>query len=403
MTAPGLPFVAKAKKPKRVRSRRPHPVKEELQYLEPEPPLPAIPAIPHLRERRLLSFEEMPQADIVGKPKVTLGQRLLHGVEAIGRSGLFDPESESDIESFLGSAFGTFADVRGGERGRRYEEEDLAAKIIQQALQQQRQRRKDELADLLTEARIGAEEAGAELSRARAQELLRPEEEEPDVSALVEQLRELGRDAEADLIKANPALLEDAPGTVLGLMEEEEPELSEQEKEAARRYDAANAFAAQRIAAEERDVAGQYEPAERTRRLGYLRRLRDPSFEADSALVAGIRPTTLEAETPAATRWAGVRTLGDLFARGQELREQTPDEILGLAPSDTLEVALKDFRERRSRAAAERPRGTAGEPQREADAPKPNESAEAYIRRLKREGKTPDEIRTLVRQHGLLS
>jgi hypothetical protein len=145
---------------------------------EPERDDPDVPIVPYLRERRPMTLAEIGSAEFVGQPRVGLGGRLAEAAETVGQMGVFDPRSPNFLESALGTAFGTYAGVRGGRRARAQEEEDLAAAIVQEATEARAAERQTRMAELLDRARLGQIQAGTALTKARTRGELEPEEPE---------------------------------------------------------------------------------------------------------------------------------------------------------------------------------------------------------------------------------
>lgn len=374
-----------------LRNRLPQP--QDYQDGGAPPPLPII---PHMAERRPMQLSEIGNAEIVGSPKPGFRDRLGDALESVGRQRIFDSQSEDFLEALTGSAFESFSGARGMGRERDIYEADLRNAIVGQAAEGEAQARRDALDE--------------EFKRARIEEIYKgidePEPAEVDVEGLAAAYEEAGRGDLATFIRSNPEVIgKDADAWLRGLSDLEEEAAKEKDEEpgyiekgAIRRTEEAEEYAGRAIAGREREE-GTLDPEEAQGLSSRLKRMFDPTYEADSTAAARWRPTLPEAEPEEPGTILGMPS--GMFTHGPELPGdfRFPGSAFPGSAEEILAGSIPDLAEEapQRQPAAEVGAGTSADTK-----PKEGESARAYIARMKEAKMLPAQIVALAREHGFV-
>lgn len=257
--------------------------------------------VPKLNERRPFRLDEIANASIVGSRRPTTVERIALALEAAGRANTLDPYSENPVESFLGSALGTFSGVQGEARAQRNEQDDLAFEIAGTELTRRAEERRAESEERLRQAQTDAAEALA------FQRWTSAVEGPPEVDAIVQGLRDRGLDDVADFVESNPGVATRAPSVFARLATPDEGDYTPTERAAMGRVERTESRARSELGREQRELVGGVVPTERAKRataepearLGEIKREFSSGYPADSALAARARART-GAQTPPA-------------------------------------------------------------------------------------------------------
>lgn len=260
-------------------------VNKALSY-EP-PPEDNLPIIPYRAKRREMDLNEMANAGVVGAPKETGWSRLGNELEGAAATSSLDPNAESGMEAFLGSALQSYTGARSASRQFEDRGNDIDAQITASALARRRQAGLDYESGRTRAFQQFRDYAGGvrDLAAAKAAE------ETPDVNGISAALRAAGYSDVARYVDNNPREVSKNPGPFMTLLHpgplpsEIPPEVTE----ATRRVSGAESFSASNIAQEQRssdpDVQEKVASPEGVRaRREELTRLHDPGFAEDSTL-----------------------------------------------------------------------------------------------------------------------
>lgn len=232
----------------------------------------------HFLETAVNTYDPRPKVE----QNASLGDRISGVLQGAARAGALDPQSEDNVESFLGTGLRTFAAVQDFRAG-------------MSAAQAEEQRKAVESRDVSS-----VRQSQAELNRARAAAEGRPRvtggsRSEADLPfeewQRREAIRQQGRER-IEGIRSNRPRITRGTGTTTSSAGRVTPA----ERAVAGRVSAANRAGASAVAAAERNFAINT-PAERDSVLARGRREANPSYAADSAFVENVLGPRLRGDT----------------------------------------------------------------------------------------------------------